>query len=401
MIDPRSLLLAFIASAIGVVALTPVAMTLARRFRLYDIPNGRKIHSAPVPLLGGLAVLGATFVVLLSAGALLRLPFDTPRVGFLVGALVVFLLGLIDDRRGLSVFTKLLGQFLAAAFLVLSGNTDGLVGHSMVALVLCMVWTVGMMNAVNFLDGLDGLAAGTTLLAGLSFGVVGFLSGQPYSALVAASVAGAALGFLRWNWNPARVFLGDAGSLLLGYYLAALGLLSTAGKPSLAHLLVPVIVLGVPIFDITFVVAIRLREGRPISQPGKDHTLHRIFGVLRSVPRAVLVFLAASLVLGAAAVVLASLAIPALLVAGAGLCMAAFVLLGSGLSKVPTDSAGKAVAVDGAGSRRGGAPRTLPPADAAPVPTRSLRRGAAALSMGAEETAGEGVLPLRQAGRAR
>ena len=398
MIDPRSLLLALFASALGVIVLTPIAMSLARRFRLYDVPNGRKIHSVPVPLLGGLAVLVATFTVLLAAGAFLGLPLDTPRLGFFAGAFVVFLLGLIDDRRGLPVFTKLVGQFLAAALLVLSGNTDGLIGHTPFALALCMIWTVGMMNALNFLDGLDGLAAGTTLLAGLSFAVVGYLSGQPYSALVGASVAGAALGFLRWNWNPARIFLGDAGSLLLGYFLAALGLLSTAGKPSFAHLLVPIIVLGVPIFDITFVVAVRLREGRPISQPGKDHTLHRIFGILRSVPRAVLVFHGASLVLGATAVALAIVAIPTIMVAGTALFALAFVWLGASLSKVPTESSARSDRRAAAHARPA---RVLPSgAKSAPASARSLRRGAASLAPESEETPSD-VLSLRQAGRAR
>jgi len=334
-ITASTLAISFILTAAGVILLTPVAIRLAHRLGFYDIPNGRKVHAKPTPLLGGLAVFSATLLVLLLVGTLVGARIDGARAGFLVGAVVIFIVGLVDDRFGLSVGGKLFGQIIAAACLVLTGNTDGLIGNSPIALVLCLVWTVGIINAVNFLDGLDGLAAGTTLLAGLAFAVVGLVGGQPYPALVAAIVAGSALGFLRWNWSPARIFLGDAGSLFLGYLLAALGLMSTWDKSSLAYLLVPVIVLGVPIFDITFVVAVRLLEGRAISKPGKDHTSHRILRLLRSVPSAALVFHVASLVLGATAVTLATLASPVLLVAGATACTILFTLLGRGLSRVP------------------------------------------------------------------
>lgn len=335
MITPITLMTAFAASAVGVLLLTPVAMRLARRLGFFDIPNGRKIHATPTPLLGGLAVFVAAFTVILAAGALARVPFDSPRIGFLVGAVAIFLVGLVDDRYGLTVWEKLVGQFIAAGFLVLSGNTDGLIGNAPLALALCLVWTVGIMNAVNFLDGLDGLAGGTCFLAGLAFAVVGILGGQPYPALVAAVAAGAALGFLRWNWSPARIFLGDAGSLFLGYLLAALGLMSTWDKSSLSYLLVPVIVLGVPIFDITFVVLVRLIEGRAISKPGRDHTSHRILRILRSVPGAALVFHTASFVLGLTGIALAFLASPLLLVAGAATVAVLFTILGHQLSKVP------------------------------------------------------------------
>jgi UDP-GlcNAc:undecaprenyl-phosphate GlcNAc-1-phosphate transferase len=335
MITPVTLSISFCIAALAVVLMTPFAIRLARRFGLYDIPDGRKVHLVPTPLLGGLAVFGATLAVLFSVGAVVGEPLTAPRVGFLAGAVWIFLLGLADDRYGLSVLVKLIGQFVGAASLVLTGNTDGLIGTDPMALVLCLVWTVGIMNAVNFLDGLDGLASGTTLIAALAFAFVGMLGGQPYPALLAAIVAGAALGFLRWNWSPARVFLGDAGSLFLGYSLAALGLMSTWDKSSLAYLLVPVIVLGVPIFDITFVVVVRLLEGRAISRPGKDHTSHRVLRVLRSVPSAALVFHAATLALGITAVALVSTRSHAFFVAGALTVALVFLLLGRRLAKIP------------------------------------------------------------------
>jgi UDP-GlcNAc:undecaprenyl-phosphate GlcNAc-1-phosphate transferase len=336
MITPVTLVASFVASAVGVVLTTPVAIRIARRLGFFDIPNSRKIHRTPTPLLGGLAVFATTMVVLLAAGALAAARLDTARLGFFAGAVAIFLLGLADDRFGLSVPVKLVGQFIAAAFLVFTGNTDGLIGQSPLALAICLVWTVGIVNAVNFLDGIDGLAGGTSFLAGLAFAVVGIVGGQPYPALIAAVAAGAALGFLRWNWSPARIFLGDSGSLFLGYLLAALGLMSTWDKSSFAYLLVPIIVLGVPIFDITFVVAVRLLEGRAITQPGKDHTSHRILRLLRSVPTAALAFHSVSLLLGAAGVALAAIASPALLVAGTTACAILFTLLGQRLSKVPT-----------------------------------------------------------------
>lgn len=335
MITPVMLLISLVAAALIVFLTTPIAIQIARRFSLFDIPDGRKVHSVPTPLLGGLAVFTATISVLLIVGTIVGEPLTTPRIGFLVGACWMFLLGLLDDRYGLSVTVKLAGQIVGAGFLVLTGNTDGLIGTDPVAIFLCIIWTVGIMNALNFLDGLDGLAGGTTFIAALAFTVVGLIGGQPYPALLAAILAGASLGFLRWNWSPARIFLGDAGSLFLGYSLASLGLMSTWDKSSFTYLLVPIIVLGVPIFDITFVVVVRLLEGRAISKPGKDHTSHRVLRLLRSVPNAALVFHTATFVLGATAAVLAATQSPGLFVIGAMLVTLVFALLGRHLAKVP------------------------------------------------------------------
>ncbi len=334
MITVLKLILAFAASTAAVLVLAPFAIRLARRIRLYDVPNGRKVHSEPTPLLGGLAVFCATIGVLLAVGAFAGQSMDLSRIGFLAGAVWMFLLGLADDRRGLAVPVKLIGQFIGAAMLVCTGNTDGLIGQHPLALAICIVWTVGIMNAINFLDGLDGLAAGTTLLACVAFAVVGFLGGQPYPALIAAAAGGAALGFLRWNWNPARVFLGDAGSLFLGYVLAALGLMATWDRSSLAYLVVPIIVLGVPIFDITFVVVIRTLEGRAISCPGRDHTSHRILRMLRSVPYATSASLCVTLLLGATAIALTLAAQPALMIIATGSLAILFVFVGHRLSKI-------------------------------------------------------------------
>jgi UDP-GlcNAc:undecaprenyl-phosphate GlcNAc-1-phosphate transferase len=335
MITPVTLVISFVAAALTVILLTPLAIRLAKRFSLFDIPDGRKVHSVPTPLLGGLAVFVGTIGVLLVVGRLIGEPLTSPRLGFLAGAVWMFLLGLADDRYGLSVSLKLVGQFVGAGFLVLTGNTDGLIGTDPVALVLCLIWTVGIVNALNFLDGLDGLAGGTTFIAALAFAVVGMVGGQPYPALLAAIIAGAALGFLRWNWTPARIFLGDAGSLFLGYALASLGLMATWDKASLAYLLVPAIVLGVPIFDITFVVVVRFLEGRAISKPGKDHTSHRVLRLLHSVPNAALVFHAATLLLGSIAIALALLQSHALFVAGALAVAVLFCFVGRRLARVP------------------------------------------------------------------
>src|SRR5262245_38041875 len=335
MITPVTLVISFVAAALVAVFLTPLAIRIARRSSLFDIPDGRKVHSVPTPLLGGLAVFVATMAVLLIVGRAIGVPLTSPRIGFLVGAVWMFMLGLADDRYGLSVSLKLVGQFVGAACLVMTGNTDGLIGTDPVALLLCLIWTVGIVNALNFLDGLDGLAGGTTFIAALAFSVVGMVGGQPYPALLAATLAGAALGFLRWNWTPARIFLGDAGSLFLGYSLASLGLMSTWDKASLAYLLVPAIVLGVPIFDITFVVVVRLLEGRAISKPGKDHTSHRVLRLIRSVPNAALVFHAATLLLGSIAVALVLLQSHALFIVGALAVAVLFLLVGRRLARVP------------------------------------------------------------------
>lgn len=263
-----------------VVALTPAVGGMARLLGVVDEPGGRRVNRRPVPRLGGLALfLG--FVV----PALAFLDITREARGLLLGAALATTVGVVDDFRGLPWWGKLGGQVAAAAVPVASGIwvtrfTFPVVGihvlpHWLGATVT-VVGIVAIMNMLNFLDGLDGLAAGVAAIAGFTFCVIALSLHRPETALVSAIVFGACLGFLRHNFYPARIFMGDSGALLLGFVLATesvQGLLKTA---ALATLVLPLLVLAVPILDTSFVVAKRLRYGRPVWLGDRTHLHHRL-----------------------------------------------------------------------------------------------------------------------------
>ena len=267
------------AALVVVVALTPAVGGMARLLGVVDRPGGRRQHARPVPRLGGLALfLG----IIVPALAFLDLGSETR--GLVLGAAVATTVGAIDDFRGLRWWEKLAGQTAAAAIPVGFGIwvdrfTFPVVGiHELPAWVgvpLTLVWIVAIMNMVNFLDGLDGLAAGVCSIAGATFAVIALSLGKPDAAVVSAIVCGACLGFLRHNFYPARIFMGDSGALLLGFVLATVsvqGLLKTAATVALFF---PLLVLAVPILDTGLVVARRLKHRQPVFTADREHLHHR------------------------------------------------------------------------------------------------------------------------------
>lgn len=274
-----------------VVVLTPAVAGMARRLGAVDLPDARRVHRIPVPRLGGLAIF---FGIIVPALAFLHL--DRPVRGLLLGAAIATLVGAIDDFRGLAWWEKLAGQVLAAAIPPIFGIwidhfTFPLLGvydlPVWLGVPLTMLWLVAVMNMVNFLDGLDGLAAGVCAIAGFTFAVIALSLGKPAAAAFSAIVLGATLGFLRHNFFPARVFMGDSGAMLLGFSLAAVsveGLLKTAATVALFF---PLLVLAVPILDTGFVVARRLKHGLPITAPDRAHLHHRFVNIGFSQRRAV------------------------------------------------------------------------------------------------------------------
>ncbi len=269
-------LVVFFCSLSVVLSTVPFLIKLARRLNFLDYPSALKIHTSPTPLLGGLAVftgfLGALFLGLL----LWKLPFNVDIVGILVGGASVVGLGLLDDKRGLSPSWKLLGQIIAATlFIILSHNARILTGSGWDLLILVM-WIVGLMNAVNYLDAMDGLCAGISFIAASAFLVIAVFNHQMLSVLLSLALMGGLLGFLRYNWSPARIFLGDAGSMFNGFILACLGILFARGNASYSSLLVPILILSYPIFDISFVTLIRLREGRKVYVGDYNNSPRRI-----------------------------------------------------------------------------------------------------------------------------
>ncbi len=268
---------AFALSMLAVLALTPALRSLATRLRFLDHPNLIKIHKNPTPLMGGIAVALASMASAAAALALIEYPYSARIVGFMSGALIVVILGLADDANGMRPSVKLTGQAAAAAVMLLSGGVQGLPLHPVLGFCLALVWMVGLMNAFNFLDNMDGITSGLAAIATFGIFTLALGHGQMLTAIAAISVAGGALGFLRYNFNPASIFLGDAGSLFLGYVVGGLSLraVSYAGAEPTA-LLIPVLMLGYPVFDATLVTVARLAEGRDVAVGGKDHSSHRM-----------------------------------------------------------------------------------------------------------------------------
>src|ERR671930_708903 len=281
------------AAALGIVVLlTPAVGGMARVLGVVDEPGTRRLNRRAVPRLGGLALFFGIFVP-----ALAFLPLGRETKGLLLGAAVATTVGAVDDFRGLVWWEKLGGQIAAAAIPTGFGIwvhrfTFPVVGvHSLpewVGVPLTVIWIVAIMNMVNFLDGLDGLAEGGGAISGGTFCLIALSLGRPEPAILAAIVLGGCVGFLRHNFYPARIFMGDSGALLLGFTLGALavqGLLKTA---AVATLLFPLLVLAVPILDTSFVVAKRLKYGEPVHKADRYHLHHRFLNIGYSQTRAAL-----------------------------------------------------------------------------------------------------------------
>ena len=263
---------AFLIPLAATLLATPLAAGVARRLGVLDRPGTRKVHVEATPYLGGLALAVGLVVAGLVVGS-------TARQGAVIAgcALAVFLLGLYDDLRGLGPVPKVGVEAAVAVALWFGGVRAGFFGVPALDLVLTIGWVVAITNAVNLLDNMDGLASGVAALASLAYFAIAAPQGDYLVAAFAAAVAGVSIGFLRHNFPPARIFLGDAGSLLLGFLLAALGLmLDLDVSNDVLRIGVQVLILGVPVFDTALVVLSRRRAGRPITQGGTDHSSHRL-----------------------------------------------------------------------------------------------------------------------------
>jgi UDP-GlcNAc:undecaprenyl-phosphate GlcNAc-1-phosphate transferase len=268
-------MLIFASALVMAIGGTPLVRRIALRLGVIDQPNARKIHVNPIPLLGGLAIYGAFIAALLLFGSRFRL---NELVGILVGASLMSFLGMWDDRRSLSPFLKLAGQFLAASILVLSGVYVGTFPWEALNVALTLIWVVVVTNAMNLLDNMDGLSGGVGAVAAIFFLLLAAMNDQYLVGALSAALVGACLGFLVYNFNPASIFMGDAGSLFLGFILAAVAIkLRFPEGVQIVTWMVPVLILGLPLFDTTMVIVSRLRRGyNPLTTPGKDHVSHRL-----------------------------------------------------------------------------------------------------------------------------
>jgi len=289
-----------IASAVLAFLVTPLTRWLARRWGMVDQPGTRKAHRNPTPLLGGLAMFVAITLGFLAFG---RSDWLTQGIGIWGGGALMFFTGLWDDRWGMSAKLKLAACVVAALFASAFGVRVLLFNIWWLDTLITVLWIVGITNAANLMDNMDGLAAGLTLVAASFFFALAALEGQGLVASLAAALMGASIGFLFYNLPPAVSFMGDSGSLTLGFLLATLGIQIRFREFSLASTwMAPIIVLGVFIFDTTLVTLSRLRRGRSPFQGGSDHTSHRLTQLGLSKPRAVLTLYVAAGALGALAI---------------------------------------------------------------------------------------------------
>ena len=304
----------FVFSFLVAFCVTPFAIYIAPRIGAMDIPkDSRRMHSRAMPRFGGMAIFAGTMV------ALLGFLHDNPRVMIAaLGGTIIYVMGVIDDVKGMKPRAKFLIELGVAILMYYLGlriefitNYFG-VGTWRFGSILCFVvtilWIVGITNTINLIDGLDGLAAGVASIACISIAYVAYIHGDRYGMLAVCAamlaVAGGALGFLPYNFNPAKIFMGDSGSLFLGFMLATLSVISPLKRSTLIAVIVPVLVLGIPIFDTFFAILRRRVNRRPIMEADRGHLHHRLMESGYGQRRAVLMLYGTTGIMGMAAVLL-------------------------------------------------------------------------------------------------
>lgn len=297
-------ILVFCSSLALALGLTPLVIRLARARGMIVQPREDRWSRRPTALLGGVAIY-----LSVALPFLIFMPLTKETLGVLFGGTAIFVLGLLDDIFELPPQRKFLFQIVIAAAVVLFGVRIIIIEFAPLAVFVTILWIVGITNALNILDNMDGLSAGISFVASAFSFIYAAMNGLPFVALYALALAGASLGFLVYNFNPARIFMGDCGSLFLGLSLSLLSIMGTWREATnlVAALLFPVALLAVPIFDTTLVSFVRTRVGRSIAQGGRDHSSHRLVFLGLSERRAVLVLMLLAAVFGALAVFLKSL----------------------------------------------------------------------------------------------
>lgn len=304
-----SLFAAFIIALLG----TPYVRKIAIRYKATDEPGERKIHASEMPRLGGLAICVAFWLVVLFTQELTREIY-----GILGGGFIICLLGILDDFKGVAPRQKLAVQVLAASFATYMGIRVEFLTHPIqdvfslyyLSYPVTILWIIGITNAVNLIDGLDGLAAGVSAIAAVTLGVVAMLEGLTQPALLALILASAVFGFLKYNFYPAKIFMGDTGSLFLGFNLSAIAILGLTKSATVISLFLPVVILGIPILDTMLAIIRRFFNGKPIFSPDKEHLHHRLLALGLSHRLTVLTIYGVSAILGVSAVIMTQVTTP-------------------------------------------------------------------------------------------
>jgi len=292
----------FVATILLSYFLTPVLMKTAFTTGYLDHPKSNKVHAHPTPLLGGLAIYLAFIVGLIMTSGFNQLH---RFYSIFAGSTLLLVVGLVDDRMGMMPELKLLAQVLAAMVVVKSGVRIEFMNNYYLGTILTYLWIVGITNSFNLLDNMNGLSAGIAVIAAVFFGIIMWTTDQVAISFISFAMAGACLGFLKHNFPRAHIFMGDSGSLVIGFTLATVAIMGSWSTRFLTtSLAMPVIILAYPIFDTTLVTVMRLREGRSIFQGGRDHSSHRLALLGLKKKRAVLVIYGICMALGLSALVI-------------------------------------------------------------------------------------------------
>ena len=297
-------LVAFVVAA----AVTPAAIKIAPKIGAMDIPKDeRRMHKKPMPRFGGIAI----YLGIMAALAVFALK-DKGITSVMTGCTLIYMLGLIDDLKDLKPLVKLCGQIVCATVVYIMGvriefitnyfGPGNMAFGDVACFIITVLWLIAITNAVNLIDGLDGLAAGIAAISALCIGYVAYIHGQYVPTLAMMAIAGAALGFLPYNFNPAKIFMGDSGSELLGFSIAAVSILGTVKSATIVVVIIPALVLGLPIFDTVMAIFRRLAKHQSIGTADKDHLHHRIMKAGFGQKRAVMILYCISGIMGIVAV---------------------------------------------------------------------------------------------------
>jgi len=305
-------LIAMLLAAVVALATTPLVKMLAGKVGAVDIPkDNRRMHDHPIPRLGGLAIFLGFMV-----SVLLLLPLDTPKKGMLLGAVIIVILGIFDDIYALPAKLKFVVQIIAALVAVIAGNRIEVLSNPNIfsdnpvwmlgwlSFPVTVIWIVAITNAVNLIDGLDGLACGVSTISSVIMLVIALLVSELDVAMMMGALAGACIGFLPYNFNPAKIFMGDTGATFLGYIMATVSVQGMFKMYNLISFVAPFLMLGLPIFDVCFAVIRRVSKGQSPMQPDRSHVHHRLIDMGLSQKQTVGVLYVVSAILGLSAVVL-------------------------------------------------------------------------------------------------
>ena len=304
-------ILAFLA-ALGVALLvTPVVIAFARRTGALDKPDARKVHVRPIPRIGGIGIYAAFMVSILIQLTFVDLSAEymMSLIGLMAGGTIIVAIGIIDDYCDLAAAVVVIGFDVRID--VITDPFGDYIYLEFLAIPATIFWIVGLTNTVNLIDGLDGLAAGISSIAAVTIFLVAMEEGIPTVAMVTIALAGAAVGFLYYNFNPARIFMGDTGSMFLGFMLAGISVVGAVKSAATIALIVPILALGLPILDTMFAIVRRARNHRPIFKPDKGHLHHRLLAHGFSQKQAVLLMYVVSALFGLCALALTAVSMQA------------------------------------------------------------------------------------------